>query len=50
MHSSRAIADQRQAIRHVSRQHYCLVGGLTFLPALSLGPIAEQAITQVRRL
>jgi K+-transporting ATPase ATPase A chain len=28
----------------------CIVGGLTFLPALSLGPIAEQAITQARRL
>jgi K+-transporting ATPase A subunit len=50
MHNSPAIADQWQAFRHVSRQHYGIVGGLTFIPALSLGPIAEQAITQARRL
>jgi hypothetical protein len=50
MHSFPAVADERQPLRHVSRQHYCVVGGLTLLPALSLGPIAEQAITQARRL
>ena len=28
----------------------CIVGGLTFLPALSLGPIAEQVAMQAGRL
>jgi K+-transporting ATPase ATPase A chain len=28
----------------------CIVGGLTFLPALSLGPIAEQVTMQAGRL
>jgi K+-transporting ATPase A subunit len=28
----------------------CIVGGLTFLPALSLGPIAEQVMMQAGRL
>jgi len=28
----------------------CIVGGLTFLPALSLGPIAEQVTMEAGRL
>ncbi|HEX4617002.1 MAG TPA: potassium-transporting ATPase subunit KdpA [Stellaceae bacterium] len=28
----------------------CIVGGLSFLPALSLGPIAEQMMMQAGRL
>jgi K+-transporting ATPase A subunit len=49
MHSSPAIADQRQVFVMFLVSIICIVGGLTFLAALSLGPIAEQAITQARR-
>ena len=44
--------------RKIHKQYYkqcisgviCIVGGLTFLPALSLGPIAEQVMMQAGRL
>jgi hypothetical protein len=38
--------DQRQPVRHVSRRRHLHRRRLTFLPALSLGPIAEQVMMQ----